>query len=249
MPEDGYYFLQDQNLAYNPFKQKNRGPNKTDSFNLIRFLKIPIETIIDVGVLSQTHELTNCFYDKTHILFEPVLQFQNTINDIYTKKNINYKLFNMAVSDFDGESYLETQSIREDTSITHSRIVEKPSNKSLITVKTTRLDTIIPTLSCEQPYLLKIDVDGIDLKVLDGASKILDFCNIIVIEANISNISERMSCIVNKGFSLFDIVDICYYDNMLRQVDLIFINNKTKNELNLDFYKKNFEINKWKQYQ
>lgn len=241
--------MSDQNLTYNhPFKQKNRAPNKIDSFNLIRFLKIPIETIIDVGVLSQTHELTNCFYDKTHILFEPVPDFQDNINSIYTKKNIKYKLFNMAVSDFDGESYLETQSIREDTSITHSRIVEKPSNKSSI-VKTTRLDSIIPTLSCEQPYLLKIDVDGVDLKVLNGASKILDFCNIIVIEANISNILERMNCVVNNGFSLFDIVDICYYDNMLRQVDLIFINTKTKNELNLDFYKQNFDINKWKHYQ
>jgi len=237
----------DQKLDYNPFKQKDRMPNKIDSFNLIRYLKIPIETIIDVGVLSQTHELTTCFYDKTHILFEPVPEFQDNINSVYTKKGIKYKLFNMAVSDFDGDSYLETRSIREGRPITHSRIVEKQSNKSLI-VKTARLDTIMPTLSCEKPYLLKIDVDGIDLKVLEGASKILDFCNIIVIEANISNIAERMNCVISKGFSLFDIVDFCYYDNILRQVDLIFLNTKTKNDLNLDFYKQNFDIKKWRAY-
>lgn len=247
MPEDLYYFLLDQELDYNPFKQKDRMPNKIDSFNLIRYLKIPIETIIDVGVLSQTHELVTCFYDKDHILFEPVLEFQDNINSIYTKKGIKYKLFNIAVSNFDGDSYLEKYSVRENQAITHSRIVEKQSDKSLI-VKTARLDTIIPTLSCEKPYLLKIDVDGIDLKVLEGASKILDFCNIIVIEATVSSIAERMSCVINKGFSLFDIVDFCYYDNMLRQVDLIFLNNKIKNDLNLDFYKQNFDIKKWRQY-
>lgn len=248
MPEDLYYFLQDQNLAYNPFKQKSRGPNKIDSFTLIRHLKIPIETIIDVGVLSQTHELITCFYDKDHILFEPVPEFQDDINSIYTKKGITYKLFNIVISDFDGDSYLETHSVKEGQQITHSRIVEKQSDKSLI-VKTAKLDTVIPTLSCKKPYLLKIDVDGIELNILEGASKILDFCNIIVLEANISNITERINCVVDKGFSLFDIVDICYYDNMLRQVDLVFINTKIKNELNLDFYKQNFDINKWKYYQ
>lgn len=235
-------------LAHNPFDETQRGPHKIDSLRLIRSLKIPVETIIDVGVLSQTYELITCFNDKTHILFEPVLEFQDNIQNIYNKQNIKYKLFNIAISDFDGYSYLNTHSVREGESITHSSIDTKPLNKNSRQIKTARLDSLIPTISCEQPYLLKIDVDGVDLKVLDGASKILDYCNVIVIEANISNILERMSCVINKGFSLFDIVDFCYYDNALRQADLIFVNNKTKNDLNLDFYKQKFDINKWKPY-
>lgn len=224
----------------------HRKPTKLDSFYLIRSLNIPTETIIDVGVQYETPELRLVFSDKKQILFEPVLEFHQSINKKYA--DIEYQLFGTAISDFDGECYIKKTTVSPNCAITHAKIVEQDEQK-LEKVQTTKLDTIMSTLSCKKPYLLKIDVDGIELKILNGALKTLDFCSIIVIEANVSNILERMEFVINKGFSLFDIVDFCYYDDRLRQVDLIFLNNSIVDELNLNFYKnQNFDINKWIQY-
>jgi len=233
--------------TYNKKKNKmHRKPTKLDSFYLIRSLNIPTETIIDVGVQYETPELRLVFSDKKQILFEPVLEFHQSINKKYA--DIEYQLFGTAISDFDGESYIKKNTVIPSQAISHSRLVDSSDNQKLSKVPTARLDTIIPSISCKSPYLLKIDVDGIELKILNGALKTLDLCNVIVIEANIKTVLERMQFIIDKGFSLFDIVDFCYYDDRLRQFDLIFLNNKIIDELSLDFYKQKFDINKWIQY-
>jgi FkbM family methyltransferase len=226
----------------------NRHPIKKHCFEKIKELGIPINTILDVGVLTGTPELMEAFPNKPHLLFEPIAEWYPRIKQSYSAKNIPFELFEMAVSNRDGTINLETASVRKELSVTHARISSSEAGSNTRSVATRRLDTLLPELQYASPYLLKLDVDGAELDILEGAEGILDKCNIIVIEANIKNLPLRVEAVSKAGFTLFDIVDFCYYDGRMRQIDLVFTNNAMLDQLKLDMYKMQFDINMWHQY-
>lgn len=76
----------------------------------------------------------------------------------------------------------------------------------------------------EAPFLLKIDIDGLELKVISGARKTLKKCIAVIIELHIpGDFFERSIALQDAGFQLVDIVDLAYYDGALQQVDGIFL--------------------------
>jgi FkbM family methyltransferase len=226
-----------------------RHPIKKHSFEKIRQLGIPVSTILDVGVLTGTPELMEAYPDKPHLLFEPIEEWHEKIRTSYTAKGIAFQLFELAVSNTDGQINLQTASVRKDQPVTHARITSDTGGSNLRSVATRRLDTLLPELSYAKPYLLKLDVDGAELDILAGAQVILSSCNVIVIEANIQNLPARVNAVAQAGFTLFDIVDFCYYDGRMRQVDLVFTNSAMMDALKLDMYKTPFDYAKWTYYQ
>ena len=91
------------------------------------------------------------------------------------------------------------------------------------------LDGEISDLTYNKPYLLKIDVDGAEFEVLDGAINTLPFCSCVVIECTVGTGLTTMMQLLNffnlHNFSLWDITDMSYYKDQLWQVDLILVNN------------------------
>jgi FkbM family methyltransferase len=225
-----------------------RHPIKKHCFEQIRRLGIPISTIVDVGIQTGTPELMESFPDKPHLLFEPIEEWHPQIRATYTKKGINHHLFGVAASDKDGQINLRTASIREGQPVTHARITTDTAGANLRSVVTRRLDTLLPELSETGPFLLKLDVDGAELDILKGAAGILPNCPIIVIETNITNFAPRVAAVTAAGFTLFDIVDLVYYDDRLRVADLVFSNDATINSCGLDMYKQVFDLAKYKPY-
>jgi hypothetical protein len=100
-----------------------------------------------------------------------------------------------------------------------------------IEVKT--VDSIYEDIHIEGPVLLKIDVDGIEVKVLQGAKSILRNDCVVVIEASIADESPRFNRVVeylsSYGYEVYDIVDPLYRqsDWHLWQVDLIFVKTQS----------------------
>jgi hypothetical protein len=98
-----------------------------------------------------------------------------------------------------------------------------------IEVKT--VDSIYEDIHITGPVLLKIDVDGIEVKVLQGAKSILRNDCVVVIEASVADESPRFNRVVeylsSYGYEVYDIVDPLYRqsDWHLWQVDLIFVKN------------------------
>jgi FkbM family methyltransferase len=225
-----------------------RHPIKKHCFEKIKELGIPINTILDVGVQTGTAELMEAFPDKPHHLFEPIVEWYPRITKHYTQQRISFQLHEVALSDRDGQILLQTDTVDNALSVTHARIASSSSGANVRQVRTRRLDTLLPELNSEGPYILKIDVDGAEVEILSGAKGILQNCNIVVVECGMRNIMERSLLLLNTGFSFFDIVDLVYYDNRLRQIDLVFINKATMNQMGLDMWKNPFDIGKWKPY-
>jgi hypothetical protein len=110
------------------------------------------------------------------------------------------------------------------------------------------VDSLMQERTLRGPYLLKIDVDGAEERILAGAQKTLAKCSVLIVEAHYNNFLQRSRPIEAAGFELFDIVDLCYYDDRLSQFDLVFINSSIVKSLGLAMYAKGFDFSKWKPY-
>jgi FkbM family methyltransferase len=200
-----------------------RYPSKADMLRFLRGVGIPVGTIIDVGAQNQTLELRQAFPDLRHILFEPASEFHDLLRTNYA--SMDYVLVPAALSDHEGTGYLRKFAL-DGNNISHSWLVDEASDESLEIVTTMRLDSFMRTRDDAKPYLLKLDVDGLEIPIMQGSEGIWDDLSCIIVEATIDRFAERMNYLLAKGFKLFDIVDQCYYYGMFSQVDLVFVAEK-----------------------
>jgi FkbM family methyltransferase len=228
-----------------------RRPNKIQSFKKLNAMGVPVGTVIDVGVLIGTGELITSYPSCKHVLIEPIVEWNDDIKKKYDSKSIDYELVNVAASDANGTVQMKTASVRPGQPITHARMIEgaagKPSSK-VREVPMATVDALVAARDLAKPYLLKIDVDGAELKILKGAAQTLRDTSVVVIEAGVANLVDRAAALKEAGFLLFDVVDLCYYDDRLAQVDLVFLSFAIIKERKLQMYKEAFDIEKWKAF-
>lgn len=205
-----------------------RIPSKTQALITLKARGVPVATVIDVGIERGTPELIEIFGDLEHILFEPVQEFAGPIAHAY--RAVRYLLIDKAVSDRTGEAVIEVSAITGGE-VTHSGLVDATSaGPGRRTVKVTRLDDALKPLNLAAPYLLKVDIDGKELRVLAGATETLAKCSVVIVEVAVYEFGERLVVMERAGFTLFDLVEPCYYDGALWQCDAIFIRSDLQRE-------------------
>ena len=222
-----------QKSLLNGKDEKTRMPTMQDSLKVLLDCGVQVNTVLDVGILTGTQPLMDVFPGIKHHLFEPVDLHYKTISRNY--RNISHELHQVALSNEDGNVYLAGKSIHNNGKITHSEVVPDKVTEEEITglvsckqIKRARLDTVINESQIEPPYLLKIDVDGHEMPILEGAEQALKDSTIVVIEAPLNKVVqphffERSQHLMDNGFYLVDIVDLAYYDGILWQADLVFV--------------------------
>lgn len=202
-----------------------RTPGKRDAIRKFLSAGFPVETVIDVGVQYGTPELIETLGDRRHVLCEPIVEYHDSIRRTYEGRGVDFLLDARAASDRDGTAQIALSTTSDQSAITHARLndTEAPG-QTLREIPTVTLVTLIDDLSLSGPYLLKIDVDGAEDMILKGAAPMLKHCSGVVMEAHIETFFSRCQPLVEAGMTLFDIVDLCYYDSRLCQVDVFFIN-------------------------
>lgn len=200
---------------------RQRQSKMSGLFNLKKSGFIP-DVIIDVGAQTGTQELYTVYPEARHIFIEPVSECLDSLYEI-SKRLKSAEILNCAVSNFNGETNLSINDSKQYSSID----VFLSEDIRAIEVKT--IDSICEDLQISGEVLLKIDVDGPEVKVLQGSKILLKKGCIIVIEASMADEHPRFSKIVDYlstfGYEVFDIVDPLYRqtDWHLWQVDLIFV--------------------------
>ena len=146
-----------------------RGPFKRQALKVLVQKTIPIATIIDIGVLSGTPELMEAFPKTQHILFEPVSEFHKRIRKNYAK--LDYRLIEAAVTDQDRDVTLHVRKVfhrpRSATrrSLMRHRTTAKPA------LFQARASYFTKANALAKPYLVKIDVDGNEMKIFPARPK------------------------------------------------------------------------------
>ncbi len=221
-----------------------RAPDKAQSLQMLIDRGVPMPTILDVGVLQGTPELIKAFPSAYHVLFEPVAEFQPAIEAAY--QATPHILVNAAVSNSSGETTLALDSIIEGVEISHSTMLDLAGESGLIerTVTMITVDDWVAVHAPPSPFLLKIDIDGHELRVLEGARETLKRTSVVMIETPVRQMAARIDALDALGFDLFDLIEPVYYDGALWQCDALMISRDIKDAYFADLTK-GFDLSKW----
>lgn len=205
-----------------------RYPDAKNALQSLLALGIEINSILDVGIHHGTPPLMQCFPHHKHYLFEPIDEHFDLIRRNY--EHMNYDLQHVALSNSDGEAWQVGESLKGGSTVTHSHLsdveVSKEQNPNLISckkIRKARLDSLVAALKPMPPYLLKIDVDGHEIPILQGATEALKQASVVVMEVTAATLIPRGQVLTQQGFQLFDIVDFNYYCDLFYQADVIFV--------------------------
>lgn len=214
-----------------------RYPVMTQSLRLINHIAPnALSQIIDIGVQVKTEFLMTALQDRHHHLFEPSTVYHPQLEQNYREKGISYTLHKVALSDVDGLLFLHNTSGDGSGRITHSHIRadRNPAMPLLVNIEeipSRRLDSVFAAAPLpDLGYLVKLDVDGVEEKIIAGGADVLRGASFVIIETSIGrqDLCSRAALLEKLGFRMFDICDNAYYYGQLALVDLVMINNRLR---------------------
>ncbi len=181
-------------------------------------------TLIDVGVAHGTYELYRPFPDAALLLVEPMAEFEPSIKAICAnqKKGASYRM--VAAGDHSGNIDIYGAEHPGESSILPNEAQVKR------TVPIVRLDDL--TAELPKPFVLKIDVQGAEMAVMDGAVETMKSCDAVLLETALFDFSKPDNTIVQvisymaaRGFVPYDIYDglLRPLDGALGQIDIAFV--------------------------
>ena len=153
-----------------------------------------------------------------------------------------------AFADFTGEAEFSSNIYSQTNSLlpTHQQAFDNwkgdlLKTKDRIIVDTVKLDEFAQANGLSQIDILKLDVQGAEMKVLQGSENLLRMQRISLIYTEIittptyvnqTSLDEMISFLKSKEFHLFNIYNPSYTDlAQLRQVDAIFLSDQILNSL------------------
>ena len=227
--------LTNTQLSNHKFQNKNQVTNANIILNLLKNKNFSPNYIVDVGCGygEWTKKLLNIFpmsnfylYDADKNNFEKLALLKENNKNIHFKicllsdDNRPYKFYNMGY----GSSIFEEQT-------SHNRTVEE--------IISTTLDQELPDeLKNQNNNLIKLDVQGSELKVLEGLKDTINSFEVIILEVSIHNYNKDsplfdkvMNYMNEKNYRLYDLFDLKRLGNnnsFLVQFDCVFVRNNSK---------------------
>jgi len=205
--------------------------------NLLDLLKkgLRIDVIFDIGAFrGEWSKLLNktSLKNKNFYLFEA-----NEENREYLKSS-GFKFFLNVLSNRSKEVEFFSRASTGDSYLVEQTSLYKKGFKSILK-KTISLDELIKKEKLPYPDFIKIDTQGSELDILKGSQECTSKCSLLylecpIIEYNLKapNLNEYISYLSSINFVPFDICEVHKIDNILIQVDILFIKKNILNTIN-----------------
>lgn len=229
--------------------QIKRFPDKDLQRRILLMSKLNIETVLDIGanIGQYAFDLRKLGYTNRIISFEPLrTAYEQLCNN--SSKDSYWSVYNYALG---SESCISTINVSGNSysssilQILPSHLESAPESKYVdkeeIEIK--RLDSVFNSFCIDTDrVMLKIDTQGFEKNVIEGAAKVLDKIILIQLEMSIIPLyknemifTEMINYLDDKGYQLVSLED-GFSDRgtgQLLQVDGIFVkkNLLTKNKL------------------
>ena len=187
-------------------------------------------TVIDVGVGYGTHDLYKYFPDAKHILIEPLIEFKENLMEIGKTYDIEYVI--SAAGSQSGTTILNVHPDLEGSSIFKEMEGEHVDGFER-SVPVVTLNEVCSGKQLITPFLLKMDVQGAEIEVLEGSKSILEKVDIIIVETSLYNffkmgpqIHDVISYMKSIDYVIHDVFGPQYrpIDGSLSQIDIAFVN-------------------------
>jgi FkbM family methyltransferase len=186
-------------------------------------------TIIDVGVADGTPGLYDTFTGAKIVLAEPLVEWEAALRALCKRYGADYVL--AAASNAEGEIVVHIHKDLAGSSTLREAEGEHVDGRPR-TVPTLRLDELCERRGLLGPYLIKVDVQGAELVVLEGADRILDDTGMVLLEVSLMpfflngpQLAEVVVFMKERGFVAYDIFGghTRPFDGALAQVDMAFV--------------------------
>jgi FkbM family methyltransferase len=218
--------LNDHVLVHLGVKLVNSGRptrNFAEFFSQLKKLQFIPGTIIDVGVAWGTPDLYEAFPASKFYLVEPLKEFEPDLERLKSTYDTEYVL--AAAGAATGEVTLNIHADpRQTTSLARAAVDQR-------VVPVLTVDQILAGRELRPPVMLKIDTEGQELSVLQGAAETLHKVDLVILETRLISyvdglpeVGDIMEYMATRDFSLYDILDGGYrpLDKALEIVDLVF---------------------------
>ncbi len=233
-------------LIPNKYKGHHKYQNKNQITNteiVLSLLKneINFSNIVDVGCGHGEWYLKSkkIFPDSNYILFDANIENKNKLEQL-SKKNTNFFFFICVLSDkiknvkFFRMGY--GSSLYEENT-NHPRLVEN--------LKSSTLSLELEKFNLENDNnLIKLDVQGSELDIINGLGNKLNYFKVIIMEVSVRQynsgsplFSDVVSFMDKRNYTLYDICDnkrLGEYNSKLIQLDCVFVKKNTS-FLNFNF--------------
>jgi len=201
-----------------------------DVCNQAKHCGMKIETVFDVGVADGTPELYESFPKARFILVEPLEEFDHSIKEI--AKTYNTTLIQAAASDFCGRGkiFINQKSLHGTSLLENNDAKEQIIETRDIELIT--LDAIQKEFDPPGPFLIKADVQGTEINVINGAKTLLNQTEMIILETSLYEFMDGGPIFHDVIFSMKDLGFVVYdfiggsirpYDGALGQIDIAFV--------------------------
>lgn len=206
------------NRIINAFKSRSIEQSPNDAvLRLLTSLKgigLTPKHIVDIGANHGGWSRTalSVFPQARLSIFEPQKALAGYLLDLMRSPNV--EIHHKGVGDIDGILPFTFHERDDSSSFIYNaeEAEERGFNQTEIAV--CRLDTALADCRFGPPDIIKIDAEGFDLRVLDGAIETLRTSEIVLIEASIANrdYPNSILAVIRKmddlGFRLFDFTDL-----------------------------------------
>lgn len=185
-------------------------------------------TVVDVGAAWGTPELYRAFPDAYHVMVEPLEEYHAALAGLLSR--LRGEAHCLAVGG--KQETLEIQVGREFTmSSLHARsaltaVGEAAEQRE---IEVTTLDRLMHARNWPEPYGLKIDTEGHEDKVIEGASAFLRRAEFVIAEVSVAHrfegsyrFAEFIGLMDSKGWQLVDILRAPRRGDSLLFVDAVF---------------------------
>ena len=196
-------------------------------------------TLVDVGVAygspyPHSHSLYDAYPDACLVLIEPLVEFETPIHDILKhRKGIHLAT---AVGNDCGSEVISIDSEWLERSAIPCRTSLEAGEKTYTTriVPVTTLDWLLAEHQFQPPFGLKIDVEGWEDRVINGAGKFLEQTEFVIAEVSVAQrfnegyaFAGFIALMETFGFSACDFLDIGRAeDATVTFIDVLFKNTR-----------------------
>lgn len=194
-------------------------------------------TVLDVGAAYGTFtvECHNIFPESRYLLIEPLQEYKSYLDKVI-KAVPKAEYILSAAAAKRGEVNIN---VHPDLVGSSTYLEREGSDVNGVprTVPAETLDNLCEDKNASGPYLVKVDVQGAELDVLSGATKVLNETEYLILEVSLFEFFEGgpqfydvVHYMKSCGFVVYDIFGLQYrpLDNAMSQVDMAFVRDKSQ---------------------
>jgi FkbM family methyltransferase len=152
--------------------------------------------------------------------------------------NSGFKFFLNVLSDQKKEVTFFSRSSTGDSYLVEQTSFYQNDLKPILK-QTVKLDDLVKKEKLPFPDFIKIDTQGSELDILKGAHQSISLCSLIYLECpiieynlNAPNLNEYISHLNSINFIPFDICEVHRIDNVVIQIDILFIKKNILKKIN-----------------